>query len=94
MMKAGFLTMVGLILWAPYALAVPGGLSSIAEKAREIETLCTVVAGIIVGIGAVWCGVKFVKGDPDSWGYVWKFGLGAILIFSAPQVVAWLSGGA
>jgi len=66
MMKAGFLTMVGLILWAPYALAVPGGLSSIAEKAREIETLCTVVAGIIVGIGAVWCGVKFVKGDHDS----------------------------
>lgn len=80
-------------LWAGTALAAPGGLESIASKAEEIRGLCTVVAGIIVGIGAIWCGVKFVKGDHDAWNYVWKFGLGAILVFSAPQIVSWLSGG-
>jgi hypothetical protein len=80
------------MLWAPSVLAVPGGLGSIASKAEEIKGLCTVVAGIIVGIGAIWCGVKFVKGDHDAWGYVWKFGLGAILVFSAPQIVSWLGG--
>ena len=67
-----------------------GGLGTIEEKARDIQGLVSTVAGIIVAIGAVITGVKFVKGDPDAWGYAWKFGLGAVLVFSAGSIVTWL----
>jgi hypothetical protein len=70
----------------------PAGLNSIASKMEQIRTLCRVCAGIIVGIGAIWSGVKFIKGDQDSWGYVWKFGLGAVLVFAAGDIVTWLGG--
>jgi len=85
---------VGLVLVASEALAqVPAGLSSISEKMEQIKALCRAVAVIIAGIGAIWCGVKFIKGDHDSWGYVWKFGLGAVMVFAAGDIVNWLKGG-
>jgi type IV secretory pathway VirB2 component (pilin) len=70
----------------------PAGLGSITTKMEQIRSLCRVCAGIIVGIGAIWSGVKFIKGDHDSWGYVWKFGLGAVLVFAAGDIVTWLGG--
>ena len=88
---AALLTAATVILVAGPVLAqVPAGLSSISDKMEQIKTLCRVIAGIIVGIGAIWSGVKFVKGDHDAWGYVWKFGLGAILVFTAGDIVNWL----
>ena len=76
---------------ASAAFALPGGLGSIETKASDIRDLCIAVAAIIVVIGAIWSGVKFIKGDPDSWGYVWKFALGAIIVYAAPEIVMWLS---
>ncbi len=80
---------LGVLLIAAVAYA-QGGLGTIEEKARDIQGLVSTVAGIIVAIGAVITGVKFVKGDPDAWGYAWKFGLGAVLVFSAGSIVTWL----
>ena len=85
-------SMLATLLLAPLAYALPGGLASIEGKASEIETLVVALAAIIVAIGAVWCGIKFIKGDQDSWGYVWKFALGAILVYAAPDIVTWISG--
>ena len=79
------------VVQASAAYALPGGLGSIETKASDIRDLCVAVAAIIVVIGAIWSGVKFIKGDPDSWGYVWKFSLGAIIVYAAPQIVVWLS---
>ena len=84
--------MLATLLLAPLAYALPGGLASIEGKAGEIETLVVALAAIIVAIGAVWCGIKFIKGDQDSWGYVWKFALGAILVYAAPDIVTWIAG--
>ena len=82
---------IGLALLLISAVAyAQGGLGTIEEKARDIQGLVSTVAGIIVAIGAVITGVKFVKGDPDAWGYAWKFGLGAVLVFSAGSIVTWL----
>jgi len=78
---------------AAWAQGAPAGLNSITEKADQIRVLFRSLAGVIVAIGAIWSGVKFVKGDPDAWGYIWKFGLGAVLVFAAPDVVRWLAGG-
>jgi type IV secretory pathway VirB2 component (pilin) len=89
---SGVLLVLGVLLQAPLALALPGGLGSIETKADEIKILVIAVAAIIVAIGAVWCGLKFIKGDPDSWGYVWKFALGAIIVYAAPEIVMWLAG--
>jgi hypothetical protein len=86
------LVVLGVFLYAPLALALPGGLSSIEGKADEVRALVVALAAIIVAIGAVWCGIKFVKGDQDAWGYVWKFALGAILVYAAPEIVMWISG--
>lgn len=80
-----------LLLNASAAYALPGGLGSIETKASDVRDLCMAVAAIIVVIGAIWSGVKFIKGDPDSWGYVWKFALGAIIVYAAPEMVIWLS---
>ena len=85
-------SMLATLLLAPLAYALPPGLGSIEGKAGEIETLVVALAAIIVAIGAVWCGIKFIKGDQDSWGYVWKFALGAILVYAAPDIVTWISG--
>ena len=84
--------MLATMLLAPLAYALPAGLGSIESKADEIRMLVVAVAAIIVVIGAVWCGLKFLKGDPDAWGYVWKFALGAIIIYAAPEIVMWLAG--
>ena len=85
-------SMLATLLLSPLAYALPGGLGSIETKADEIRMLVVAVAAIIVVIGAVWCGLKFIKGDQDSWGYVWKFALGAIIVYAAPEIVMWLAG--
>ena len=84
-------SMLATLLLAPLAYALPGGLGTIESKADEIRLLVVAVAAIIVVIGAVWCGLKFIKGDQDAWGYVWKFALGAIIVYAAPEIVMWLS---
>ena len=71
---------------------LPQGLDGIADKVRDIQGLVTTVAGVIVAIGAVIVGVKFVKGDPSAWDFAWRFGLGAVLVASAGGVVQWLAG--
>ena len=88
-------SVIGMFLLSAMAFAggdVPSGLGSITGKMEQIRSLCRVCAGIIVGIGAIWSGVKFIKGDQDSWGYIWKFGLGAVLVFAAGDIVTWLGG--
>jgi len=92
---AAALAIVAVVMIATDAFAqgVPSGLASITDKMDQIKTLCRVMAGIIVGIGAIWCGVKFVKGDHDSWAYVWKFGLGAVMVFASGDIVTWLGNG-
>ena len=93
--KTALALIVGLtvIALAPAALAaVPAGLGAIESKARDIEGLIVAIAAIIAAIGAVWCGIKFIKGDQDSWAYVWKFGLGAIIVGSSSQIVGWITG--
>ena len=74
------------LLFSRDALAI----DAITQKVEAIKTVCATVAGIIVGIGAIWCGLKFIKGDQDSWAYTWKFMLGATIVFSAGHIVAWL----
>jgi type IV secretory pathway VirB2 component (pilin) len=85
-------TVALLLCIASTAYAQAGGLGVIEDRARDIGDIVRAVAGVIVGIGAVMAGIKFVKGDPDSWGYAWKFGLGSVLVYSAPGIVAWLGG--
>jgi len=82
----------GLLVPALAMAQVPPGLDGIADKARDIQGLVTTVAGVIVAIGAVIVGVKFVKGDPSAWEFAWKFGLGAVLVASAGGIVQWLGG--
>ena len=84
-------SMLSTLLLAPLASALPGGLGSIETKASDVRDLCVAVAAIIVVIGAIWSGLKFIKGDQDAWGYVWKFALGAIIVYAAPEMVMWLS---
>ena len=83
-----------ILLLPAFALAqnLPPGLGGIADKVRDIQGLITTVATILVAIGAVLVGVKFVKGDPHAWDYAWKFGLGAVLVASAAGIVQWLGG--
>jgi len=64
-----------------------GGLTS---KVEAIRTTFRTIAGVIVGIGAIWCGLKFIKGDQDAWNYTWKFLLGASIIFASGEIIAWL----
>jgi len=84
----------GLVLasGAAFAQGTSGVEGAITEKLRTVRTICRVVAAVIVGIGAIVAGVKFVKGDQDAWGYLWRFGLGAILIAAAGEITEWLGG--
>lgn len=89
-----FVAVCGLVLvsGAAFAQGTTGIEGTIAEKIRTVRTICRVVAAVIVGIGAIVAGVKFVKGDQDSWSYLWKFGLGAVLIAAAGEITEWLGG--
>ena len=74
------------VLWAREALAI----DVIKDKVEAISTAFSAIAAVIVGIGAIWCGLKFIKGDQDSWVYTWKFLLGATIVFTSGQIVTWL----
>ncbi len=83
---------VMLVASAAGAQQTTGIEGAITEKLRTVRTICRVVAAVIVGIGAIIAGVKFVKGDHDAWSYLWKFGLGAILVAAASEITIWLGG--
>jgi hypothetical protein len=78
-------------LFCPEAFAqTAGGLGKIVTKAEEIRAVTRAVAIVIVAIGAIWVGLKFIKGDQDAWSYAWKFGLGGVIVFSSGEIVGWL----
>ena len=85
-----FATLAGLAVLMFTQNAWAEGIDALTSKVEAIQVTFRTIAGLIVGIGAIWCGLKFVKGDQDAWSYTWKFLLGGVIVFASGEIVAWM----
>ena len=85
----GVLSGVG-VLAIPTPARAQSGLQAFERKAKEIaRTLERVLAvGVLVGLG--FLGFRFIQGDPQAWRYAMYWALGAIIIFTAKEIVKWI----
>ena len=72
---------------AAYAQA---GLDKIEQKVQDVSDLVSKVLVVVVVIGAMFVGFRFIQGDPNTWKYAMMFVLGATIIFSAQALMQWL----
>lgn len=74
----------------PAPAQAQSGLQTFERKAKEVaKTLERVLAvGVLVGLG--FLGFRFIQGDPQAWRYAMYWALGAIIIFTAKEIVRWI----
>ena len=92
--------MYALILWLLLGFVVPAavpsealaqaGLDRIEQKVQDLQDLVSKVLVVVVVIGAMFVGFRFIQGDPNTWKYAMMFVLGATIIFSAQALMQWL----
>ena len=66
------------------------GLDKIEQKVQDVSDLVSKVLVVVVVIGAMFVGFRFIQGDPNTWKYAMMFVLGATIIFSAQALMQWL----
>jgi type IV secretory pathway VirB2 component (pilin) len=66
------------------------GLDRIEQKVQDLQDLISKVLVVVVVIGAMFVGFRFIQGDPHTWKYAMMFVLGATIIFSAQALMQWL----
>jgi type IV secretory pathway VirB2 component (pilin) len=66
------------------------GLDRIEQKVQDLQDLVSKVLVVVVVIGAMFVGFRFIQGDPHTWKYAMMFVLGATIIFSAQALMQWL----
>ena len=66
------------------------GLDRIEQKVQDLQDLISKVLVVVVVIGAMFVGFRFIQGDPQTWKYAMMFVLGATIIFSAQALMQWL----
>jgi type IV secretory pathway VirB2 component (pilin) len=66
------------------------GLTRLEDKVSEVADIVRKVLYVVVGIGVLFVGFRFLQGDPNAWRYTMMFVLGATIIFSAGEVLEWL----
>jgi type IV secretory pathway VirB2 component (pilin) len=66
------------------------GLDRIEQKVQDLQDLVSKVLVVVVVIGAMFVGFRFIQGDPNTWKYAMMFVLGATIIFSAQALMQWL----
>ena len=86
----------GLLLGVAVPAIVPSdayaqaGLDRIEQKVQDLQELVSKVLVVVVVIGAMFVGFRFIQGDPHTWKYAMMFVLGATIIFSAQALMQWL----
>jgi hypothetical protein len=73
-----------------YAQSTPEGLSKLESKVNDIALLITKILYVFVGVGVLFCGFRFISGDPHAWRYTIGVVLGATIIFASGEILAWL----
>ena len=75
---------------APSDAFAQAGLDRIEQKVQDLQELISKVLVVVVVIGAMFVGFRFIQGDPNTWKYAMMFVLGATIIFSAQALMQWL----
>src|SRR5215813_4859921 len=73
-----------------YAQSTPEGLSKLESKVTDIAALITKILYIFVGLGILFCGFRFIQGDPHAWKYTITVVVGATIIFASGEILTWL----
>ena len=74
----------------PHDAYAQAGLDRIEQKVQDLQDLVSKVLVVVVVIGAMFVGFRFIQGDPNTWKYAMMFVLGATIIFSAQALMQWL----
>jgi type IV secretory pathway VirB2 component (pilin) len=72
------------------AQGAPQGLSKLETKMNDVAALVTRILYIFVGLGILFCGFRFVQGDPHAWRYTLTVVVGACIIFASGEILSWL----
>jgi type IV secretory pathway VirB2 component (pilin) len=75
---------------AAYAQSTPEGLSKLESKVTDIAQLITKILYVFVGLGVLFCGFRFIQGDPNAWKYTITVVVGATIIFGSGEILTWL----
>jgi type IV secretory pathway VirB2 component (pilin) len=75
---------------AAYAQSTPEGLSKLESKVNDIAQLITKILYVFVGLGILFCGFRFIQGDPHAWKYTITVVVGATIIFASGEILTWL----
>jgi type IV secretory pathway VirB2 component (pilin) len=75
---------------AAYAQSTPEGLSKLESKVNDIAALITKILYVFVGLGILFCGFRFIQGDPHAWRYTLTVVVGATIIFASGEILTWL----
>jgi type IV secretory pathway VirB2 component (pilin) len=73
-----------------YAQSTPEGLSKLESKVNDIAQLITKILYVFVGLGILFCGFRFIQGDPHAWKYTITVVVGATIIFASGEILTWL----
>ena len=86
----GLLLGVAVVAMSSSEAFAQAGLDRIEQKVQDVQDLVSKVLVVIVVIGAMFVGFRFIQGDPHTWKYAMMFVLGATIIFSAQALMQWL----
>jgi type IV secretory pathway VirB2 component (pilin) len=73
-----------------HAQTAPAGLSALENKVNDIAALIRRILYVFVGVGILFCGFRFIQGDPHAWRYTLTVVVGATIIFASGEILTWL----